>query len=323
LAAWIASGEPAVLVTVRAARGSTPREAGAALLVGRHDLAGTVGGGRLEWEAVTRARAVLAGTASAGPVDFPLGPALNQCCGGIVTLDFRPADSMVLDDLRAVEAAAERAHPIVVVFGAGHVGKALVPALAPLPLRVAWIDSRAGEFPDRPPPGVAIRCVPDPVALVADLPPGSAMIVLTHSHDLDFDLAAAGLRRGDLAYVGLIGSATKRAKFLRRFRTGGGSADQAGRLICPIGGEAVRDKRPPVIAALTTAEVLTTLATHRTACEAPATEPPTRDCIACPPGQRCGDRVGGGSGGAVIPAAAGAGAEPFSLTGKGVSALTP
>ena len=286
LRSWLDRGERAVLVTVTAARGSVPREPGAAMLVGPRHLAGTIGGGRLEWEAVARARLVLAGEATPGLHDYPLGPALQQCCGGVVTLSFEPADAAALARLEAAERMAAAALPAVYVFGAGHVGKALVAALAPLPLRVVWVDQRAEEFPDRPPPGVTPRVSPDPLGEVVAIPPGGAALVLTHSHELDFTLAGAALRRGDLAYVGLIGSATKRAKFLRGFRVQGGTAGQAGRLVCPIGGDSVRDKRPAVIAALAAADVLTALAAHR-----PAEEVAERGCLACAPGERCGDRA--------------------------------
>lgn len=285
LRAWLSRGDPAVLVRVAAARGSTPREAGACMLVGPTHLAGTIGGGRLEWVAVERARAILSGTADPGPLELPLGPKLQQCCGGVVTLAFERADAATVRALEATERTAQDILPAVYVFGAGHVGKALAAALSPLPLRTTWVDSRAEEFPDRLPPGIAKRCVPDPLAELAAAPPGAAILVLTHCHDLDFALASAALRRGDLAYVGLIGSATKRAKFLRQFRTSGGTADQAGKLVCPIGGDTVRDKRPPVIAALAVAEVLAALATHR-----PGLEAPDRACLACKPGERCADQ---------------------------------
>jgi len=283
---WLDRGEAAVLVTVAAARGSTPREVGAAMLVGATRQAGTIGGGRLEWEAVARARSILAGGAAPGALDLPLGPALGQCCGGVVGLTFQPVTAALAAELARQERAAADREPVVYLFGAGHVGKALASALALLPLRTVWVDARAAEFPDVLPSGVEKHCPPDPRALVAEMPAGSAMLVLTHCHDLDFDLAAAGLRRGDLAHVGLIGSATKRAKFLRRFRTDGGTAAQAGRLVCPIGGEVVRDKRPAVIAALAAAEVLTALAAYR-----PSADAPVRDCIACAPGRRCMDQA--------------------------------
>ncbi|WP_404326146.1 xanthine dehydrogenase accessory protein XdhC [Aerophototrophica crusticola] len=273
-----------MLVRVAAARGSTPREAGACMLVGPVRLAGTIGGGRLEWEAVGQARRILAGIADPGPLDLPLGPKLGQCCGGLVTLTFEQADAGTVRALEASERTAAHALPSVYVFGAGHVGKALATALSPLPLCTVWVDSRAEEFPDRLPPGIAKRCVPDPLAEVAAAPPGAALLVLTHCHDLDFALAGAALRRGDLSYVGLIGSATKRAKFLRGFRGAGGTAEQAGKLVCPIGGDRVRDKRPAVIAALAVAEVLTALATRQ-----PTAEAPGRTCLACKPGERCMD----------------------------------
>jgi xanthine dehydrogenase accessory protein XdhC len=260
LQALLAAGEPAALVTVVAAKGSTPREAGAAMLVTADRAFGTIGGGRLEWEGLARARELLAAGGEAIQVELPLGPAVGQCCGGHVTLAVRRADAAVLAEVEAAEALAEAGLPLVLLFGAGHVGRALARALAPLPLRLRWVDGRAHEFPEPPVEGVETVVTDQALVEIETAPPGSAFFVLTHSHTLDFTLCDAVLERGDFAYLGLIGSATKRARFERGFRELGIPADRLARLACPIGGSALRDKRPAVIAALAAAELLVALA---------------------------------------------------------------
>jgi xanthine dehydrogenase accessory protein XdhC len=232
------AGEPAILVVVARAAGSTPREGGARMLATGRDLLGTVGGGRLEWEAVARARAMLDSGEDEATLELPLGPAVGQCCGGHVTLALRRADAGLLARLEKQEAEGAATLPPVLLFGAGHVGKALAAALAPLPLRVRWMDGRADQFPARTPEGVEVVVTERTVAEVEAAPAGAAFLVLTHSHALDFALCEAVLRRGDFAYLGLIGSATKRARFERGFRELGLPDATVARLTCPIGGGA-------------------------------------------------------------------------------------
>ncbi|MEX6508229.1 xanthine dehydrogenase accessory protein XdhC [Jiella sp. M17.18] len=249
--------EPAVLVTVAKALGSTPREAGARMLVTAADVAGTIGGGRLEFDAIARARDMIVGDAPSSSMDVPLGPEIGQCCGGRVLLTLERVDAALLDRLES-EAAAEMARqPGVLVFGAGHTGRALAAALAPLPLTVRLVDSRP-ETLEGLPPAVATIAAAMPEAEVAKAQPGSAFVVMTHDHALDFLITAAALARSDAAYVGMIGSATKRERFRRHLAEAGREADIA-RLVLPIGGAALRDKRPTVIAALTAAEIATCL----------------------------------------------------------------
>ncbi|WP_431862035.1 xanthine dehydrogenase accessory protein XdhC [Azospirillum sp.] len=253
---WLARGEPAVLVAISEARGSTPREEGARMLVGRSAALGTVGGGRLEWEAVERARRMLDGGPAVESLDMPLGPALGQCCGGHVTLRLERADIGTLASLEDAERAEAERRPTVLLFGAGHVGKAIAAALAPLPLAVRWIDERAHEFPAPVPPGVRRVVSANALDHVAAAPSGSGYLILTHSHALDFTIAAAVLGRGDAAYAGLIGSATKRRRFEREYLARGQDPAALERLTCPIGGALKGDKRPAVIAVLAAAEVL-------------------------------------------------------------------
>nr|WP_255617846.1 xanthine dehydrogenase accessory protein XdhC [Aurantimonas sp. VKM B-3413] len=253
----LAANRPSILVTVTRALGSTPREAGARMLVSPDDVAGTIGGGRLEFDAIDRARAMLSAGESAATMDVPLGPEIGQCCGGRVMLSLERVDAELLVRLEA-EAAIELAgRPAALIFGAGHTGRALACALAPLPLTVRLIDSRPETLAGLP-ESVATVAAAMPEAEVDSAPKRSAFVVMTHDHALDFLITAAALARPDAAYVGMIGSATKRERFRRHLAEEGRAGDIA-RLILPIGGSALRDKRPEVIAALTAAEIATCL----------------------------------------------------------------
>ncbi|MFA5123273.1 xanthine dehydrogenase accessory protein XdhC [Zavarzinia sp.] len=246
-----AAGVPAVLVTVREARGSTPRDAGTRMLVDEAAIHGTIGGGRLEWAAIARARAMMASGDTQAIMSLPLGPAVGQCCGGHIVLALIALNPTVIDRLAADEAAEAAGLPTVLMFGAGHVGMALVDALQLLPVRVAWYDQRR-EAPEQ-------ASSEDPLAAIEAAPPGAAVVVATHDHPLDFAITEAALLRPDFAYIGMIGSGTKKARFGRGFLAHGHDAALLERLTCPIGGATVRDKRPAVIAALVAAELLTVL----------------------------------------------------------------
>jgi len=251
---------PAVLAEVLAAQGSTPREAGAWMLIGPETCARTIGGGRLEFMAIDAARALLRGGETAQELDVPLGPQIGQCCGGRVRLGLRRVDAALADALRARLAAEDAARPQVLVFGGGHVGRALLAALALLPVRAVLVESREAEAAGAP-EGVEARLTALPEAAVRAAPPGSAYVATTHDHGLDFLIAAEALARGDAAYVGMIGSASKRAACAAFARARG--VDPAA-LVCPIGGAADAaargDKRPTVIAALTAAQIMRALA---------------------------------------------------------------
>ncbi|MDP3321172.1 MAG: xanthine dehydrogenase accessory protein XdhC [Bosea sp. (in: a-proteobacteria)] len=248
----------AILVTLTDAAGSTPREAGTAMAVSATGAAGTIGGGQLEFHCLDIARAMLASGERERSLDIPLGPQMGQCCGGRVQVSLRRAISADIAMQVARERAEAETRPTVLVFGAGHTGRALVQALAPLPFRVTLIDDRDGVMDGLPAAVTCIR-VADPVAVIATAPAGAAHVVLTHSHALDYRLAEAVLQRGDAAYVGMIGSATKRARFEAGFLRSGGRREALSRLTCPIGGGDVDDKRPEVIAALTAAELVRSL----------------------------------------------------------------
>jgi xanthine dehydrogenase accessory factor len=260
LRSLLARAEPAVMVSVAEVKGSAPREAGTHMIVTGAKSHGTIGGGSLEWEAIQRARALLASDGECATMKLPLGPELGQCCGGFVTLRLQRANQAVCARLEALEERERRDLPLVLLFGAGHVGKAVANALAPLPLRVRWIDSRADAFPEPAVAGVEAVASDRLLEEVEAAPRGAAFLVMTHSHALDSMICAAVLQRGDFAYLGLIGSRTKRAQFERAFRDLGIAQEQIVRLVCPIGGSRLRDKRPAVIAALAAAELLHALA---------------------------------------------------------------
>jgi xanthine dehydrogenase accessory factor len=290
----------AALVTVSATHGSAPREAGARLIVARGgSISGTIGGGRLEHEAIQRTLALMeVGHDTAEPMRMALGPSLGQCCGGDVTLvlevfgrsrldqlgDLARAEangpfqtvSQLVDGVPMVRSISEEAPGglsvvlkdngtliesfgnqlrDLLLFGAGHVGKALVLALAPLPFKVRWIDSRPEMFPNLP--FANLHCVvsDQPAAEAARAPEGAFVVIMTHDHGLDLNILDAALRLG-LPYVGLIGSATKRVRFEHRLKALGHSEAQATSFTCPIGIPGILSKEPAIIAASVTADLL-------------------------------------------------------------------
>lgn len=284
-----------VRVVVAEVMGSAPREAGAAMLVWADGEAGTIGGGALEFAAAERARAVLARGGPDRVDRVPLGPGLGQCCGGAVTLltevwtaarlaaagdgsvvarplpgtdgemplavrrllarargeGLRPPAGVVQGWMAEPVAAAERD---IWVWGAGHVGRALVAVLSPLPgLRLTWIDTDAARFPAVP-EGVVQRIAANPADLVAGAPAGAEHLVVTFSHALDLELCHRLLGHG-FGALGLIGSATKRARFRARLAALGHSEAGIGRIRCPIG-EPALGKHPHSIAVGVAAEIL-------------------------------------------------------------------
>ena len=252
------AGEDGVLVRVESTQGSAPREAGTWMAVWAEGLTGTIGGGQLEWQATREARELLAaGGAAAGPRRYPLGPSLGQCCGGVVHLGFRritPADAPALKSQLTARLAP------VALFGGGHVGAALARLLATLPFAVRWIDSRDGVFPDALPTGIECEHSEPVQDAVAQLAPGSRVLIMSFSHAEDLDIVIACLRRlrvrDDLPYVGLIGSKTKWATFRHRLEARGFSADELARITCPIGVPGISGKEPEVIAVAVAAQLL-------------------------------------------------------------------
>lgn len=237
-------GEACVLVTIIEERGSTPRNAGSKMVVTAERIFETIGGGHLEYKAMEMAREILASRSQDTRLErFSLGASLGQCCGGVTVLLFEPM-------------AAVQAH--IAVFGAGHVGRALVPLLAALPCRVRWVDSREQEFPEFIPNGVTKVVSEEPVDEVAQLPPGCYCIVMTHNHQLDLELTAAILKRNDFTWFGLIGSKTKRVKFEHRLRERGYDDALLARMRCPMGLAEVKGKLPIEIAVSIAGEIIAT-----------------------------------------------------------------
>lgn len=325
LARLLASDTAAVLVTVAATRGSTPRAAGARMIVTANACHDTIGGGQLELRAIEIARQLIADAATAPTlVRFPLGASVGQCCGGVVQLAFEPVgieqrawveaartlaadnrpwgravhlgekrhpttvfDANVLTAL-AEPALVERARALlsepadgalllgsdgsqgtdllldvsmppeleVMLFGAGHVGRALAEVFGRLPMRVRWIDPREEEFPAQVAANIEICCTDTPEAEVRSAPANAVFLVLTHSHALDFELMRAILDRGDARLCGLIGSQSKRASFENRLRARGYAEQSIARMHCPIGTPGLSGKEPAVIAISVAAEVL-------------------------------------------------------------------
>ncbi|WP_373085215.1 xanthine dehydrogenase accessory protein XdhC [Sneathiella sp.] len=315
-----ANEDPAVLVTVGAVKGSTPRETGAQMLVTITATVGTIGGGRLEYLATAEARELLkAPDREAAILTFPLGPELAQCCGGHVNILLgRLTDSdiklfnqlnenikgslllshwskdacrrrIVLQEDAAIyldkplQAAIDRrrnqpgaeiviapgetgftlvqsfsdAEFHITLFGAGHVGKAIVQALSPLPCALTWVDMRADEFPQVLPGNVTKRLTDSPAGIVTQLLSADFNLVMTHSHQLDLEICKALLRQAPPdAYIGLIGSKTKKVKFEKRLAQRGFDAGTIARITCPIGLDGLTGKRPAEIAASVATDLL-------------------------------------------------------------------
>lgn len=262
---------PAVLVQVAQTQGSVPREAGTWMAVFADALVGTIGGGNLEYDAIARARALLADDSARAVQDggkattlrMTLGPSLGQCCGGVVQLRFERVSA---GDAPALAQRLEQTELTpVALFGGGHVGHALVRVLASLPFSLTWIDSRDGVFPATLPPRVEAEHS-DPVqAAVPGLAPQSRVLIMSFSHAEDFDIVAACLLRqrekSDLPYIGLIGSKTKWAAFRHRLEARGFAADELAHVTSPIGVPGIAGKEPDVIAVAVAAQLLQTLDT--------------------------------------------------------------
>lgn len=260
--AALAAGERAIVVEVSEALGSAPRDCGTRMLVKRGETVGTIGGGRLELEAIATARAMLGEAPDASLAEprsehVALGPSLGQCCGGAVTLGYASLDAGVLQRWRD---AAPLFH--LQLYGAGHVGRAIATLLATLDASVDWIDEREDAFPPRStlrtpwPPHIRRVCVDVVEAEVRSATPGAYYLVLTHDHDLDLRITEAILRRGDFGFLGLIGSQTKRARFVHRFERRGIPIETIRRMTCPIGVEGIVGKQPEVLALAAVAQLL-------------------------------------------------------------------
>lgn len=246
-------GRSGVLITVAAARGHTPREAGSKMVVGAEDTWGSIGGGNLEATAVERARALLAaGTSGPERLELALNehaPAAygSQCCGGEVSLLLEPL----------------LARPVVAVFGLGHVGRELARILSRLPLRVHLVDSRAAEVAavaalglEQGQADLRIEHAPAPETVLDALPTDAHVLVMTHDHAEDLVLCEAALRRADLGSIGVIGSGAKRQRFRKRLREAGHTEAAIATITSPIGLPELRGKEPAAIAVSVAAALL-------------------------------------------------------------------
>lgn len=243
-------GASVIHARIALVKGSSPREEGAEMFISATSLAGTIGGGQAEWQTIARARDMLARSDMRATLDIALGPEIGQCCGGRITVELqRLGEAQRTAHLQRIESTDL---PHLLILGAGHVGRALARVAQTLPWRVMLVDTRATELALAP-DGVDTRLTPLPEAEIASAPPVSAYVITTHDHGLDFLLTLAALRRNDAAYVGLIGSATKRARFERFARDTGAVPTEA--LVCPIGAAGLGDKRPEVIALMTAQEI--------------------------------------------------------------------
>ena len=277
-------------VVIAATHGSCPRETGAAMLVWEGGQSGTIGGGALEYEL---ARAARAQTVPCRLSRHALGPEMGQCCGGAVEVVSEVYDAATLPEAEAVVArpvAGPAPMPLSVkrllatarsqgrapeaklldgwliepvaratmdlwIWGAGHVGRALVAVLDPLPeTRITWVDTAPDRFPDDIPVGVTPLPAAEPARLVAHAPRDAHHLILTYSHALDLELCHQLLQHG-FAGAGLIGSATKWARFRKRLAALGHIQDQIDGIRCPIGDPGL-GKHPQAIAVGVAAGIL-------------------------------------------------------------------
>ncbi len=242
-------GEAYVIVTVLGARGSTPRDSGTKMVVAATETYCSIGGGHLEYKAISIAKELLADSKAEQRIEhFPLGAKLGQCCGGSATLLFESFSAVELN---------------IMLFGAGHVGKSLAGILAQLPCRLHWVDGREAEFPAQLPSNV-VKVVNDcPADEVAAMPANSYFIIMTHNHPLDFAITETVIKKGDARYIGLIGSETKWKRFKMRFDHRQYEKSVYEQVRCPVGLSDVPGKLPVEVAVSVAAEVIGEVHRHK------------------------------------------------------------
>lgn len=240
-------GEPYVLVTVLGVTGSVPREPATKMVVTGEHSHDTIGGGHLEYRIIARARERLATRDYTYEMShFPLGASLGQCCGGSVAV------------LMEGHAGGDGR---LVVFGNGHVAKSLITIMGELPWQITWVDSRAASFPAEVPANVIRHHTDDPVGDAAQLCDAAHVVILTHNHQLDFDLCRTLLEADNAASIGLIGSDTKAERFRQRLAHRGFTEETIERIRCPVGRSDVPGKRPMEVAVSISAELLSLAST--------------------------------------------------------------
>ena len=263
-------------------RGSAPREAGAMMLITGTDIWQTIGGGTLEFEVMAGARDLIVAPDAAWRrkvITAALGPDMGQCCGGQVRVLLERFGAAEDATLAALEACRVVAHPLsgddpltdggdaapgrdgdvflapvvlpgrpVFLYGAGHVGRALAPHLVALRFDLHWVDIAEDRFPAMIPEGARRVIATDPTVIAAHAPGDAFHLVITHNHALDEAICHRVLSGGGFARLGLIGSATKAARF--RSRLGRAGIDEAAlhRLVCPVGLPEITGKHPARVA---------------------------------------------------------------------------
>ena len=237
-------GKAYVVATIVGVTGSTPRNSGTKMVITHEDIFDTIGGGHLEHKVIKHAHKLLNSAEACQQLEhFQLGAQLGQCCGG---------DASVLFECFSATGAN------IILFGAGHVGKALIPILAGLPCSITWVDSRAEQFPDDVDAYANVTAIvsENPAEEVAVMPANSYYIVMTHNHQLDFDISHNILKRADFAYSGLIASETKWRRFQQRFQHRDIDKSLVARMNCPIGLTQVQGKLPMEVAVSVAGEII-------------------------------------------------------------------
>lgn len=237
-------GKAYVLVTLVGVSGSTPRNSGTKMVISKDQIFDTIGGGHLEHKTIKHAQKMLAsGTNGQHLEHFQLGANLGQCCGGNTSVLFECFAAVGVN---------------IMVFGAGHVGKALLPILAQLPCQITWVDSREAQFPNGMSSYHNVEQVMSetPESEIATMPPNSYFVVMTHNHQMDFDITQAILKRGNFSYLGLIASDTKWRRFQQRFKHRDIDPKLVERMNCPIGLDQVSGKLPMEVAVSVAAEII-------------------------------------------------------------------
>ena len=242
-------GQSYVLVTVLSAAGSTPRESGSKMLVTNDSQFDTIGGGHLEHVVTMHARTLLAQGQQVQKVEsYPLAAKLGQCCGGAMKVLY--------------EVQVNHSQQLT-IFGTGHVAQALVPILSHLPLQIRWVDDRQSLFdPGLVPDQVTYLVEDDPIAEMKMLPESGWAIILTHNHQLDYELVESALTHGRLGFLGMIGSDTKAARFRKRLDSRGYSKQQIQQMVSPIGDRTIVGKRPIEVAVSISAQLINRLNAH-------------------------------------------------------------
>jgi xanthine dehydrogenase accessory factor len=239
-------GKSYVLVTLLATAGSTPRNDGTKMLVCDDSAFDSIGGGHLEFEVVKQARSLLAGNTTIQKVEhYPLSSKLGQCCGGATNVLF--------------EVFTHHSQHLA-IYGAGHVSKALVPILAQLPLQISWIDNRQDMLDDIKqqalPSNVKLVASESPADTVETLPNGAWVMIMTHNHQLDFDIVEAALKRKEIVFIGMIGSETKARRFRTRLAHREFQQQDIRRLVSPVGLLDIPGKRPIEVAVSMAAQLI-------------------------------------------------------------------